>query len=165
MSELEKFKLDIQPIEWMRQRLHELILAEGASFSLPRTIHDFYHDPKLTALRYKHGFKSIGRPSAGLKARQSQGSPSDTPKPLEKRKSMHSVASTPRETPFIDQSPLTTQVPMGPESPFNSHLHKRPKFSSPASGPVHDEFHIDAWSDTDSHSGGEITNHPVLDLD
>ncbi|KAJ3453803.1 hypothetical protein MRS44_018435 [Fusarium solani] len=51
MSELEKFKLDIQPIEWMRQRLHELILAEGASFNLPRTIHDFYHDPKLTALR------------------------------------------------------------------------------------------------------------------
>ncbi|KAM6505462.1 hypothetical protein FSOLCH5_014679 [Fusarium solani] len=51
MPELEKFKLDIQPIEWMRQRLHELILAEGASFNLPRTIHDFYHDPKLTALR------------------------------------------------------------------------------------------------------------------
>ncbi|KAH7248170.1 hypothetical protein B0J15DRAFT_551109 [Fusarium solani] len=158
MSELEKFKLDIQPIEWMRQRLHELILAEGASFNLPRTIHDFYHDPKLTALRYKHGFKNIGRPS-GLKARQSQGSPSDTPKPLKKRKSMHSVASTPRETSFIDQSPLATQVPMGPESPFNTHLHKRPKFLSPASGPVHDEFHIDAWSDTDSHSGGETTKY------
>ncbi|KAJ4175843.1 hypothetical protein NW767_015648 [Fusarium falciforme] len=158
MSELEKFKLDIQPIEWMRQRLHELILAEGASFSLPRTIHDFYHDPKLTALRYKHGFKNIGRPS-GLKARQSQGSPSDTPKPMKKRKSMHSVASTPRETSFIDQSPLATQVPMGPESPFNTHLHKRPKFLSPASGPVHDELHIDAWSDTDSHSGGEITKY------
>ncbi|KAM6505255.1 hypothetical protein FSOLCH5_014488 [Fusarium solani] len=158
MSELEKFKLDIQPIEWMRQRLHELILAEGASFNLPRTIHDFYHDPKLTALRYKHGFKNIGRPS-GLKARQSQGSPSDTPKPLKKRKSMHSVASTPRETSFIDQSPLATQVPMGPDSPFDTHLHKRPKFLSPASGPVHDEFHIDTWSDTDSHSGDEITKY------
>ncbi|KAM6504776.1 hypothetical protein FSOLCH5_015269 [Fusarium solani] len=158
MSELEKFKLDIQPIEWMRQRLHELILAEGASFNLPRTIHDFYHDPKLTALRYKHGFKNIGRPS-GLKARQSQGSPSDTPKPLKKRKSLHSVASTPRETSFIDQPPLATQVPMGPNSPFNIHLHKRPKVLPPASSPVHDEFHIDAWSDTDSHSGGEITEY------
>ncbi|KAH7243966.1 hypothetical protein B0J15DRAFT_552827 [Fusarium solani] len=158
MSELEKFKLDIQPIEWMRQRLHELILAEGASFNLPRTIHDFYHDPKLTALRYKHGFKNIGRPS-GLKARQSQGSPSDTPKPLKKRKSMHSVSSTSRETSFIDQSPLAAQVPMGPDSPSNTHLHKRPKCLSPASGPVHDEFHIDAWSDTDSHSGGEITKY------
>ncbi|KAJ3455139.1 hypothetical protein MRS44_013739 [Fusarium solani] len=155
MSELEKFKLDIQPIEWMRQRLHELILAEGASFNLPRTIHDFYHDPKLTALRYKHGFKNIGRPS-GLKARQSQGSPSDTPKRLKKRKSVHSVASTPRETSFIEQSPLAAHVPRGPDSPFNTDLHKRPKFLSPASGPVHDEFHIDAWSDTDSHS-----DHPI----
>ncbi|KAJ4223951.1 hypothetical protein NW757_014362 [Fusarium falciforme] len=158
MSELEKFKLDITPIEWMRQRLHELILAEGPSFNLPRTIHDFYHDPKLTTLRYKHGFKNIGRPS-GLKARQSQGSPSSTPKPLKKRKSMHSVASTPRETSFVDQSPLATQVPAGPDSRFSTHLHKRPKVLLPASGPVHDEFHFDAWSDTDSHSGGEITNY------
>ncbi|KAI8649789.1 hypothetical protein NCS55_01441800 [Fusarium keratoplasticum] len=158
MSELEKFKLDIQPIEWLRQRLHELILAEGASFNLTRTIHDFYRDPKLTALRYKHGFKNIGRPFR-LKARRSQGSPGDTPKPLKKRKSVHSVASTPRETSFIDQSPLATQVPMGPNSPSNTHLQKRPRFLSPASGPVHDEFHIDVWSDTDSHSGGEITKY------
>ncbi|KAM6506914.1 hypothetical protein FALCPG4_018732 [Fusarium falciforme] len=158
MSELEKFKLDIQPIEWLRQRLHELILAEGASFGLARTIHDFYRDPKLTALRYKHGFKNIGRPFR-LKAHRSQGSPGDTPKPLKKRKSMHSVASTPRETSFIDQSPLATQVPMGSNSPSNTHLQKRPRFLSPASGPVHDKFHIDAWSDTDSHSGGEITRY------
>ncbi|KAI3571479.1 hypothetical protein IWW34DRAFT_874073 [Fusarium oxysporum f. sp. albedinis] len=144
MSELEKFNLDIQPFEWI--------------FNLPRTIHDFYHDPKLTALRYKHGFKNIGRPS-GLKARQSQGSPSNTPKPLKKRKSMHSVTNTPRETSFMDQSPLATQVSMGPNSPFSTHLHKRPKFLSPASGPVHDEFHFDAWSDTDSHSGGGITKY------
>ncbi|KAJ3509601.1 hypothetical protein NM208_g15646 [Fusarium decemcellulare] len=158
MSELEKFKLDIQPVDWMRQRLHELILAEGSSFNLPRTIHDFYHDPKLTALRYKHGFKNIGRPS-GMKARQSQGSPSNTPKPLKKRKSMHSVASTPRETSFIDQSPLANQVPLGPESPFSTHLNKRPKYLSPAAGPLHDEFHFDAWSDTDSCSGGAITKY------
>ncbi|RSL40463.1 hypothetical protein CEP54_016111 [Fusarium duplospermum] len=158
MSELEKFKLDVQPIEWMQQRLHELILAEGASFNLPRTIRDFYHDPKLTALRYKHGLKNIGRPS-GSKARQSQGSPGDTPKPLKKRKSVHSVASTPRETSFIDQSPLAAHVTMGPDSPFNADLHKRLKFLSPASSPVHDEFHVDAWSDTDSHSGGEITRY------
>lgn len=156
MSELEKFKLDIEPVEWMRQRLHELILAEGASFNLPRTVHDFYHDPKLTALRYKHGFKNIGRPS-GMKARQSQGSPSNTPKPLKKRKSMHSVVSTPRETSFIDQSPLATQISRGPETPFSTHISKKPKYLSPAAGPIHDEFHSDAWSDTDSCSGGEIT--------
>jgi hypothetical protein len=156
MSELEKFKLDIEPVEWMRQRLHELILAEGPSFNLPRTVHDFYHDPKLTALRYKHGFKNIGRPS-GLKARQSQGSPSNTPKPLKKRKSMHSVVSTPREASFVDQSPLASQIPMGPETPFSTHLNKKPKYLSPVAGPIHDEFHSDAWSDTDSCSGGEIT--------
>ncbi|KAM0430977.1 hypothetical protein ACHAPT_005611 [Fusarium lateritium] len=156
MSELEKFKLDIEPVDWLRQRLHELILAEGVNFSLPRTVHDFYHDPKLTALRYKHGFKNIGRPS-GMKARQSQGSPSNTPKPLKKRKSMHSVASTPREASFVDQSPLATQIPMGPETPFSTHLNKKPKFLSPVSGPIHDEFHSEAWTDTDSCSGGEIT--------
>ncbi|KAF4982517.1 hypothetical protein FZEAL_1868 [Fusarium zealandicum] len=156
MSELEKFKLDIQPVDWMRQRLHELILAEGSGFNLPRTIHDFYHDPKLTALRYKHGFKNIGRPS-GLKARQSQGSPSSTPKPLKKRKSMHSIASTPRETSFVDQSPLASQVPVGPDSPFSTHLSKKPKFLPSVPGAIHDEFHYDAYSDTDSCSGGEIT--------
>ncbi|KAH8679160.1 hypothetical protein BGZ61DRAFT_359899 [Ilyonectria robusta] len=153
MSELAKFKLDMKPVEWMRHRLYELSISEGASFNLPRTIHDFYHDPKLTALRYKHGFKNIGRPSGMKTGRHSLGSPNSTPKPLKKRKSMHSLASTPRETPYVDQSPLATQMSLPPENPFGSHLQKRPKLLSPAPMPIHDEFQVAGHSDADSWSG------------
>ncbi|KAK7403103.1 hypothetical protein QQX98_011128 [Neonectria punicea] len=156
MSELAKFKLDMKPVEWMRQRLYELSQLEGSSFNLPRTIHDFYHDPKLTALRYKHGFKNIGRPSGMKSGRHSLGSPNNTPKPIKKRKSMHSLTNTPRDTPFVDQSPLATQMTLPPESPFSSHLQKRPKLLSPAPGPVHDEFHVAGHSDADSWSGVPI---------
>ncbi|KPM34322.1 hypothetical protein AK830_g12256 [Neonectria ditissima] len=156
MSELAKFKLDMKPVDWMRQRLYELSLIEGPSFNLPRTIHDFYHDPKLTTLRYKHGFKNIGRPSGMRKGRLSLGSPINTPKPLKKRKSMHSLTNTPRDTPSLDQSPLATQMTLPPESPFSTHLQKRPKLLSPVPGPVHDEFQVAGHSDADSWSGVHI---------
>ncbi|RYC77363.1 hypothetical protein BFJ63_vAg19763, partial [Fusarium oxysporum f. sp. narcissi] len=175
ISELEKFNLDISPVDWMRQRLHELIQTQGHNFNLPRTIHDFYHDSKLTSLRYKHGFKNIGRPSAAMKARLSHGSLSNTPKPLQKRKSMHSVSTTPREDSFINHFPLPSQVPRsypapalapapvptpGPQPAFSTHLNKKPKYMPPAHGsPIHDEFHFEDWSDTDSCSGGSITNY------
>ncbi|KAM0222876.1 hypothetical protein ACHAQD_003605 [Fusarium lateritium] len=166
MSELEKFNLDISPVDWMRQRLHELIQTQGANFNLPRTIHDFYHDSKLTRLRYKHGFKNIGRPSGVMKARLSHGSPSSTPKPLQKRKSMHSMPTTPREDSFTEQSPLPSQLSSalptptaGPQPAFSTHLNKKPKYLPPAPGPVHDEFQFENWSDTDSHSGGGITKY------
>ncbi|OBS28787.1 hypothetical protein FPOA_02723 [Fusarium poae] len=166
ISELEKFNLDISPVDWLRQRLHELMQAGGANFNLPKIIHDFYHDKKLTALRYKHGFKNIGRPSGVMKSRISHGSPSTTPKPLQKRKSMHSGPSTPREDSFIEQSPIPSQLPPtlpavvpSPQPAFSTHLNKRPKYLPPISGPVHDEFHFEAWSDTDSCSGGQITKY------
>lgn len=166
ISELEKFNLDISPVDWMRQRLHELMQARGANFNLPKIIHDFYHDSKLTNLRYKHGFKNIGRPSGVMKSRMSHGSPSTTPKPLQKRKSMHSGPSTPREDSFIEQSPLPSQLPQtlpamahSPQPAFSTHLNKRPKYLPPVPGPVHDEFHFEAWSDTDSCSGGEISKY------
>ncbi|KAH7140826.1 hypothetical protein EDB81DRAFT_843868 [Dactylonectria macrodidyma] len=156
MSELAKFKLDIKAIDWMRHRLYELSIAEGPSFNLPRTIHDFYHDPKLTALRYKHGFKNIGRPSGMKTSRHSLGSPNSTPKPLKKRKSMHSLASTPRDMSYVDHSPLATQMALPPDSAFGAHLQKRPKILSPAPMPVHDEFEVANYSDADSWSGERI---------
>lgn len=158
LSELSKFKLDIAPVEWMRHRLWELMQAEGSSFNLPRTIHDFYHDDKLTSLRYKHGFKNIGRPSGIKTTRQSAGSPGTTPKVIKKRKSMHSVASTPREQTAVDQSPLATHVSLPPpESPFSTHLQKKPKFLSIVNGPLHDEFQTADFSDADSWSGAPIS--------
>ncbi|KAI3570906.1 hypothetical protein IWW34DRAFT_902265 [Fusarium oxysporum f. sp. albedinis] len=125
ISELEKFNLDISPVDWMRQRLHELIQTQGHDFKLSQTIHDFYHDSKLTSLRHKNGFKTIGRPTGVTKARLSHGSPRNTPKPPQKRKSMHTVPTTPRGNSFINHSPLPNQD----------------------------------WSDTDSCSGGSITNY------
>ncbi|KAM5528307.1 hypothetical protein FOXYSP1_19576 [Fusarium oxysporum f. sp. phaseoli] len=124
MSELEKFNLDISPVDWMRHRLHELIQSQGADFNLPRTIHGFYHDSKLTSLRYKHGFKNIGRPSGALKARLGHGSLSNTPKPLQKRKSIHSVHNTPREDSFINQSPLPSHMPPIHQAHVPSHGHQ-----------------------------------------
>ncbi|CVL08216.1 uncharacterized protein FMAN_14151 [Fusarium mangiferae] len=169
--ELGKFKLDVSPADWMRQRLHELIQTEGHKFNLARAIRNFHDDTKLTALRCRHGFKNRGRPSGTMKAHLSHGSPSNTPKPLQKRKSMHSVPTTPREDSFIHHSPLPSQAPSsypapasapapGPQPAFSTHLNKKPKYMPLTHGsPVHDEFHFEAWSDTDSCSGGSITKY------
>ncbi|KAH7041343.1 uncharacterized protein B0I36DRAFT_312623 [Microdochium trichocladiopsis] len=62
-EELKKFDLDVSPLEWLRQRMHEIGTAQGDKFSLSKTVHDLYHDPKLKYLREKHGFGNIGRPS------------------------------------------------------------------------------------------------------
>ncbi|KAI1435158.1 hypothetical protein GGR50DRAFT_349189 [Xylaria sp. CBS 124048] len=62
-EELKKFDLEVTPLEWLRQRFHEIATAQGDKFSLSKTTHNLYHDPKLKALREKHGFGNIGRPS------------------------------------------------------------------------------------------------------
>ncbi len=62
MEELLRFKLDVEPIDWLRQRLHELIEEQGPRFKLSRTVRGFYHDPELAVLRAKSGFMRIGRP-------------------------------------------------------------------------------------------------------
>lgn len=163
VSELSKFNLDISPVDWMRQRLYEIMQAEGVGFNLPRTVHDFYHDPKLTALRYKHGFKNIGRPSGMKHGRHSLGS-NASPRPqqqLKKRKSMHSLSSTPREMshyeePMPVQSPIAKNVSVPPDSPFTAHLNKRLKHMSPADSPIHDELFTDEFTDTDSWSDAPL---------
>ncbi|KAH7461600.1 hypothetical protein BFJ63_vAg19059 [Fusarium oxysporum f. sp. narcissi] len=175
ISELEKFNSDVSPVDWMRQRLDELIQTQGDKFNLPRTLEHFYNDTKLASLRYKSGFKNIGRPPEPPKARLSHGSPNNTPKPLQKRKSMHSVPTTPRQYSFINHYPLPNQVPPSypeaapapapvpppvPQPASSTHLNKKPKYMPPRHGsPVHDEFHFEDWCDTDSCSGGSITNY------
>ncbi|KAM3550744.1 hypothetical protein MY1884_008087 [Beauveria asiatica] len=62
IEELAKFKLDVEPIDWLRQRLHALREEQVPKFNLSGIIADFYHDPELAILRSKSGFKSIGRP-------------------------------------------------------------------------------------------------------
>lgn len=62
-EELKKFELDVTPLEWLRQRMFEVSRDQGDKFSLSKYTHDLYHDYKLKALREKHGFGNIGRPS------------------------------------------------------------------------------------------------------
>ncbi|KAI2642486.1 hypothetical protein GGS21DRAFT_486306 [Xylaria nigripes] len=62
-EELKKFDLEVTPLEWLRQRLYEVSVAQGDKFSLSKTVHGLYHDAKLKSLREKNGFGNIGRPS------------------------------------------------------------------------------------------------------
>ncbi|TRX94406.1 hypothetical protein FHL15_004561 [Xylaria flabelliformis] len=82
-EELKKFDLEVAPLDWLRQRLYEIAMAQGDKFSLSKTTHDLYHDVKLKALREKHGFGNIGRPS-GYKV-SDKGGAKGTPKLKPKR--------------------------------------------------------------------------------
>ncbi|KAK1754125.1 hypothetical protein QBC47DRAFT_302556 [Echria macrotheca] len=62
LEELGNFLIDVTPSQWLRQRLCEICEEQGADFNLSKTVHDLYHDPKLTALRVRSGFRNIGRP-------------------------------------------------------------------------------------------------------
>ena len=72
-NELKKFELDVTPLEWLRQRTYEVAEAQGDKFNFSKYTHDMYHDAKVKALREKHGFGNIGRPS-GYKLGDREGS-------------------------------------------------------------------------------------------
>ncbi|WQF76992.1 hypothetical protein CDEST_02006 [Colletotrichum destructivum] len=60
MLALKSFKLDnVTPLEWFRQRLHEIINDEGSRFSLTMTILNFRHDPKYVKLRAVNGERTM----------------------------------------------------------------------------------------------------------
>jgi hypothetical protein len=89
LSELENFDLDISPVDWVRQRLHELIEVQGTRFKLPKAINSFYNDPKLVDLRSKHGRKTLGGPTTAMKSLSSNRNSNAAPKPSQKRKHIH----------------------------------------------------------------------------
>ncbi|KAK1597073.1 uncharacterized protein LY79DRAFT_666832 [Colletotrichum navitas] len=182
---LEGFKtLDITPLEWLRQRLQELIIAEGPSFNLAKTIHDFYHDSKYVALRLANGKKSIGRPS-GMKMtpRDSPGSGKGTPS-AKKRKlfineefpgvSQRPLAPTP--TP-MHQPQLQPQLQPQPVLPSQAQiLQDEPQRSAPPTPEFARPFKkfkmaqfpkkakdpdlvYDGFTDTDDYSGDHIGKH------
>ncbi|CAN8096570.1 unnamed protein product [Discula destructiva] len=62
IEELPKFGVNVDPVAWLRERMHQLYSEQGESFSLSRTVHDLYRDPKLQFLRNRAGFGNIGRP-------------------------------------------------------------------------------------------------------
>ncbi|KAK2001391.1 hypothetical protein LX36DRAFT_349596 [Colletotrichum falcatum] len=177
---LEGFKtLDITPLEWLRQRLQELIVAEGPSFNLAKTIHDFYHDSKYVALRLANGKKSIGRPS-GMKMtpRDSPGSGRGTPN-AKKRKLFIN-----EEFPGVSSQRPLAPTPMhqyqpGPQPVLQSQtqiLHDDPQRSAPPTPDFVRPFKkfkmtqfpkkakdpdlvYDGFTDTDDYSGDHIGKH------
>ncbi|ODA77054.1 hypothetical protein RJ55_07572 [Drechmeria coniospora] len=165
LSELAKFKnLGVTPVEWIRHRLHEIMMETGPKFNVARVIHDFYHDKKLAALRAKNGFKSIGRPS-GYKPGRSGGTPADSSK---KRKSTHSCPGTPHDTPSrvpsplaperFEQSPVPSRDVSTVDVSFDTYPIKRIKCPSPASQGTKAELEAGVdYSDADSRSGASLT--------
>ncbi|KAH7302914.1 hypothetical protein B0I35DRAFT_415039 [Stachybotrys elegans] len=157
LEELEKYRLDIKPVDWLRYRLHELISEQGADFNFLRTIRNFYHDAKLKYLREKCGFKTImGRSSSGKPPKHAQsGTPQ--PKPL-KRKTLHNQASTPTDTPISRRSPSVGHMSLPPDLPSGGVITKRLRHTSPAlaSG---DELYPAQLSEADSCYGSPLTAH------
>ncbi|CAK7205340.1 hypothetical protein SEUCBS139899_008110 [Sporothrix eucalyptigena] len=102
LEELAKFRLDVTPLQWLRQRLYEIYCEKKGNFKLDRAIAKLYHDPKLAHLRSKNGFGNIGRPSAASKPRNSDAHALDSEKKTtgEKRKDAPSgEAGTPSKRP------------------------------------------------------------------
>ncbi|OAA67829.1 hypothetical protein SPI_00024 [Niveomyces insectorum RCEF 264] len=112
LEELAKFRLDVSPLQWLRQRLYEIYAENPSKFKLDRTVAKLYHDPKLKDIRLKNGFGNIGRPSAGGKQRgtgelvaETSGGSAKKPT-INKRKGTSTAAestiSTPNKRVFME---------------------------------------------------------------
>ncbi|KAL7815558.1 hypothetical protein V8C26DRAFT_126358 [Trichoderma gracile] len=108
LRELKHFKakgrIDVEPLEWMRHRLHELWEEQGSEFKPAEAIRGFYHDPKMAQLREESGMKNIGRPRGSKAHRRSGTTPADV-YPAAKRK-RPSVPSPPRNGEEHDRSSM-----------------------------------------------------------
>ncbi|KAL7935877.1 hypothetical protein V8C35DRAFT_263739 [Trichoderma chlorosporum] len=167
LSELGKYGLDIHPLEWMRQRLHELWVEQGAAFNVSRIIHNFYNDPKLAALRTKSGFKNIGRPS-GVKATRRGGATSNDPysqSHLKKRKSIYSNSGMggdhDRSSTDLTSEGGNDGAMMLPESPTSGGpTTKRARTLSPSIRPYRTLVDdTEDFTDTDLWSGAAVTQN------
>ncbi|KAK3374580.1 hypothetical protein B0H63DRAFT_400251 [Podospora didyma] len=116
LEELAKFNTDVSPSQWLRQRLHEISVEQGDSFNLGKTVHDLYHDPKVTTLRSKSGFGNIGRPSGYRMATGDSGTPKKPARPL-KRKEPH---ESPKTTPGSTAKRGTKNAAVQPAKPAQS---------------------------------------------
>ncbi|WYZ39732.1 hypothetical protein EsH8_IV_000073 [Colletotrichum jinshuiense] len=169
---LEGFKtLDITPLEWLRQRLQEIIITDGPEFNLAKTIHDFYHDPKYVALRLANGKKSIGRPS-GMKMtpKDSPGSAKNTPNTKKRKLFISEEFPGPSQRPLAptpthqyatrpDSQPQDSEAQQSvPSTPELSRASK--KFKTRVPGKARDQdLNYDGFTDTDDYSGDNIGKH------
>ncbi|KAI0191575.1 hypothetical protein F4808DRAFT_384332 [Astrocystis sublimbata] len=178
-EELKKFDLEVSPLQWLRQRLYEISIIQGEKFSLSKTTHDLYHDLKLKALREKHGFGNIGRPSGykvgdkgGLKGASKlkpkkeiiSRSPSEQSEP--RRRTRRSFGQVDPE-----DDPRRSALGSGVEllEPLTPRAQKRPRLDSTAIGVKQEEelatqeseaaladLEYEGYSSTDSFSSGRI---------
>jgi len=179
IEELEKFKISVTPVDWLRHRLYEHMLAQGDKFNLAKTVKDLYHDEKLGKLRKLSGFGNIGRPSGGKDAgprarrRESINTPTrpyrKRPKTLqqpvsaETRYSLLRTESLPLPSEKIVRPGEKLQLPSNP-LPLPSELIPSRANAGPAQdmrevqdGPKEpDEFEYDGYTDTDSLSGENV---------
>ena len=162
LLDLAKYNLDVTPVEWLRQRLHEISTEKGHSFNFAKTIHDFYSDPKLGYIRAKNGYKPIGRPS-GYRVRTAdetkQGGANAGLR--QKRKSTHSIADEASDSSYRtpSQSPRTggesRQSPNQDAANAPPEL-KRLKSHSPLLAAPGDESSAESASEADSRCGASL---------
>lgn len=121
LQELRDYNIDVEPVDWLRQRLHEIIQDEGPKFNLSRVIGKFYQDPKLVQLRVESGGRNTGRPSipkkemaykTKIKGARRAAAAGDSPRKARTARGFGSGASTERFTPYaaelsVDEDVLT----------------------------------------------------------
>ncbi|KAI1373012.1 hypothetical protein F4677DRAFT_430723 [Hypoxylon crocopeplum] len=164
-QELKKFSLDVTPLEWLRQRMYDLVEEQGDKFNLSKTTHDLYHDLNLKYLRGKHGFGNIGRPS-GYKLRDKDPEEATTKKVKQettgsvRRRGRRSIGQVdPEDAPNVEgmQKGLE-QPPSEYLEPVTPRLQKRQRLepAPPKAEPEEDDLDYDGWTSTDSFSAGRI---------
>lgn len=120
LNELAKYNLDVKPVDWLRQRLHEIIQEKGPKFNLNTTLTQLYPDEKLAALRTQAGFKNTGRPSGykmpshpkkrkGISPHGSYGVNGDTPRKLRRLRASHFNDGT-TSTEYDELNPADDEV-------------------------------------------------------
>lgn len=170
-----KLKIDMTANDWVRERMHELYTEQGESFSLSKTVHELYHDPKLMALRKRAGVGNIGRPSGvkkGMSSKKTKDA-NETPTPRKRRrpstagstkssqsaKSIQQELITKNEAEGMTLSPPTVikKQRIGTDS-NNVPLERKSETVSPTLVPTDadDEFRYDGYTSTDSYSGGKL---------
>ncbi|KAI0010211.1 hypothetical protein F4779DRAFT_578542 [Xylariaceae sp. FL0662B] len=166
-EELKKFDLEVTPLQWLRQRMHEIATAQGEKFSLSKTTHDLYHDAKLKVLREKHGFGNIGRPS-GYKL--SERDPAKVAKSKAKRESAGSVSGSVRrkgrrsigQVDSDEASVLEYSIQPGPLQPEAVRLQKRQRLETASlqakeeEETQEDDLDFSGYTSRDSFSAGRI---------
>lgn len=155
IEELPKFGVDIPPVDWVRERLYELHIEEGERFTLSRTVHDLYRDPKLQFLRNRAGFGNIGRPCGvkkGMTSKYPGGirakDPHLPPPPRNKRGATQDVRIIAKK-PRIDDDRVVTPGPF-----------MKSETASPIGNiPMAEDPDLeDGYTSADSSSGDGITS-------